>query len=136
MNVRNCKKCGRIFNYVAGPPICPNCRAEQEELFQKTKSYIQDNKEASVYQVAEECEVDIQQLKQWIREERLEFADGSAIGVSCEKCGKSIKTGRFCEKCKAEMANGLNEVLESNKPKKEMPKPQNPKDNPKMRFLK
>ena len=26
MNVRNCRKCGAIFNYVMGPIMCPACR--------------------------------------------------------------------------------------------------------------
>ena len=31
MNVRNCRHCGRIFNYVAGPIMCPACREKMEE---------------------------------------------------------------------------------------------------------
>ena len=37
MEVRNCRKCGRIFNYVAGMPICPACRERIEEKFQEVK---------------------------------------------------------------------------------------------------
>ena len=39
MNVRNCKECGRLFNYIAGPPICPACKEELEKKFQKAKEY-------------------------------------------------------------------------------------------------
>ena len=35
MNVRNCKKCNRIFNYIAGPTICPACKEDLEKKFQK-----------------------------------------------------------------------------------------------------
>ena len=31
MDVRNCKKCGKLFNYVSGPMICPLCKEELEE---------------------------------------------------------------------------------------------------------
>lgn len=135
MNVRNCKKCGRLYNYVAGPMLCPLCREELEATFQKVKKYVDENKGASVQQVVEECEVEIQQIREWIREERLEFSEGSSIGVACEKCGASIRTGRFCDKCKAEMTSGLQSVLDANKPK---PAPERIKDssnNPRMRFL-
>ena len=74
MNVRNCKKCGKIFNYVSGPPICPQCKDALEEKFQEVKKYIQDNRHASIPQVSEACEVSTNQIQQWLREERLELA--------------------------------------------------------------
>ena len=39
MNVRNCRKCGRMFNYVSGPPICGKCREQAEEQFQVVKKF-------------------------------------------------------------------------------------------------
>ena len=82
--------------------LCPVCKEELEVTFQAVKKYVEDNRGASVQQVVEDCGVEIQQIREWIREERLEFSEGSSIGVACEKCGASIRTGRFCEKCKAE----------------------------------
>ena len=136
MEVVACSRCRRLFNYISGPKTCPACLEAMEEDFQKCKKYIQENKGATIGQVAEECEVSEKQIREWVRQERLEFAEGSSIGVNCEKCGQMIRSGRFCEKCKAAMTNSLNEVLEANKPKKlETPK-KDPKDSPKMRFLK
>lgn len=64
MNVRNCKKCGRIFNYVSGMPICPSCREDMEKKFQEVKDYIREHKEAGITEVAEACEVEVRQIKQ------------------------------------------------------------------------
>ena len=134
MNVRNCKKCGKLFNYVAGAPVCPACKDALEEKFQEVKKYVQDNKGATIHDVSEECEVDAQQVRQWVREERLEFSsDGGVTGINCEKCGKAISTGRFCDKCKAELTNNLSSVLP--KQQKENRTKKDPKENPKMRFL-
>ena len=134
MNVRNCRKCGRIFNYVAGPHICPSCREKLEEKFQEVKTYIRDNKDATIHMVSDACEVEITQIQQWIREERLEFSDDSPIGVNCENCGTMIKTGRFCEKCKKDMAMDLSNAIR--KPAAPRPEPKNKdRENPKMRFL-
>ena len=131
MNVRNCRRCKRLFNYVMGPPICPECKANEEELFQKVKKYLQDNKATNIAKVSEECEVDMALIQQWVRQERLEFAEGS-IGMVCEKCGAEIRTGRYCDKCKAEMVNNLNSAL----PQKKAPdKPKDDKQSPKMRFI-
>ena len=108
MNVRNCRRCGKIFNYLCGEPICVNCKRELDETFKKVKEYIWDHKNCSVQEVVEKCEVEEKQIQRWIREERLEFVSG--IGISCEKCGASISSGRFCNKCKLSMANELQHV--------------------------
>ncbi|MCQ2548827.1 MAG: flagellar protein [Lachnospiraceae bacterium] len=113
MNVRNCKNCRRLFNYIAGPHLCPSCREELEEKFQVVKKYVQEHKGAGIPEVAEECEVDPQQIHQWIREERLEFTDTASIGLGCERCGKIIKSGRYCDECKLEMAGSLNAAKNS-----------------------
>ena len=108
MDVRNCKKCGKIFNYVVGAPICPACREASEAEFQRVKEFIKENKKVTLSEIAAECEVTETQIRQWIRQERLVFSDDSLVGINCESCGKSIKTGRFCEMCKSEIARGLN----------------------------
>ena len=38
MNVRNCRKCGAIFNYVMGPIICPACRDAMEAKFKEVET--------------------------------------------------------------------------------------------------
>ena len=119
MNVRNCKKCGKLFNYVAGAPVCPACKEALEEKF---------------LEVVENCEVDPQQVRQWVREERLEFSGDGVTGITCEKCGATIPTGRFCQKCKNEMTENLNTALPK-KPKEAPVKKKDTKDPAKMRFL-
>ena len=134
MNVRNCKKCNRIFNYVAGQVVCPTCREELEKKFQEVKKFIQDNRTVPLTVVAEECDVDVNQLKQWVREERLVFAEGSAMGIDCEICGAPILTGRFCEKYKAETMSGLtNAYKRPEEPVKQSKK--DAADSARMRFL-
>lgn len=134
MKVKNCKKCGKIFNYIMGPPICPACRELMEDKFQEVKKFVQDNKQAGINEIASECEVEISQISQWIREERLFFADDSPIGINCESCGAMIKTGRFCEKCKAEMARDFNGAVRRKEPIQDDIGKKG-KENPKMRFL-
>ena len=105
MNIRNCKKCGKMFNYVAGPPICPVCRDEAEKKFQEVKEFVRTNRTATMNEIVQACGVDQRQVEQWIREERLVFSTDSPLKLSCESCGKTIVTGRYCEKCKKEQAN-------------------------------
>lgn len=133
MDVRNCRKCGRVFNYVAGPMICQRCKEDLEGKFQEVKSFVQDHREANIPEICEACGVETGQIHQWIREERLVFSEESAIGLPCEKCGRTIKSGRFCESCKVEMANNLSSAYGSKKKEPVMPKKE--KENPRMRFL-
>ena len=112
--------------------MCPVCREDIEKKFQQVKEYVSNNANCSVALVAEECEVSEKQIKQWVREERLIFADGAVAGISCEVCGAPIATGRFCAKCKTQVMNDLNGAIA----KPEAPVIQKKtKDNPRMRFL-
>ena len=135
MNIRNCKSCGRIFNYVSGPVICPICKESAEAKFQEVKDYIRENKGASINEVAEACDVDPAQIRQWLREDRLEVTPDSAITLSCDNCGASIRSGKFCEKCKNSMARNLSSVLDKGKSKPAQPQKKD-EDGPRMRFLK
>ncbi len=135
MNVRNCRKCGRIFNYVLGPIMCPKCREDQEAKFQEVKKYVQEHQGADIIEVSEECDVDPGQIRQWIREERLQFADDSPIRIPCESCGTMIRAGRFCDKCKLDMTNGFKNAMGQDKPREPEVKPAMGRDRDKMRFL-
>lgn len=113
MNLRNCRKCGKIFGYSgSGPIICENCRREAEERFQKVKDFIRENPATSINDVAEDCDVTVQQIKQWVREERLEFSKESGVVFHCENCGAPIRSGRFCENCKSKMVSKLDGMYE------------------------
>lgn len=132
MEVKNCRECGRLFNYIGGQRLCPACREVLEDKFTKVKKYIEEHKGAQIQEISDENEVSVLQIKQWIREERLAFTDDSIVGVECELCGAIIKTGRYCESCKKNMAATFNSVL-NKKPQVELKK--NARERARMRFL-
>ncbi|MCI7130787.1 MAG: flagellar protein [Lachnospiraceae bacterium] len=121
MEVKACRTCKRLFNYIAGPVRCPACSDALEKKFQKVKQYIWDHKTASLQEISEENDVSVGQLRQWVREERLCFTEDSPVGLECESCGATIKTGRFCDNCK----NKLSTTLMSAIPKKEVTEKKN-----------
>ena len=57
MEVKNCKRCGRVFNVLSGEDICPVCKKSVEEEFAKVKEYVLENKGASVEKVAKDNDV-------------------------------------------------------------------------------
>lgn len=111
MNVRNCRKCGRLFNYVVGPALCNQCKLQMEEVFQTVKKYVRENPSSDIRTVAEACEVDPLQIRQWVKEERLCFSADSPVGIPCERCGATIKSGRFCAACKVDIKTDLKSVM-------------------------
>ena len=117
MEVRNCRGCGRLFNYIGGMGfLCPACMEQLEEKFQQVKKYIRDNPRATMQQVSEDNEVSVGQIERWVREERLAFAEDSPIGIACESCGVTIKTGRFCPACKDAMSKNLGSMYKEDAP--------------------
>lgn len=135
MNIRNCRVCGRIFNYLSGVPICPNCKDDLEAKFQEVKEYIREHRGVGIMEVAEACDVDPAQIRQWLRDDRLEVTEDSAMFLNCESCGAPIRSGKYCEKCKASMTQSFNEVLRTNRPAPKPEKKSGSEDNARMRFL-
>ena len=113
MEVRTCRQCKRLFNYLTGPNICPACKDALEKKFQEVKKYVEENPSAGITQVAEANEVTAKQIQRWIREERLAFAEGSGVGIECESCGAMIRSGRLCQKCKDNLIGAANDMYKS-----------------------
>ena len=132
MEVKNCKGCGRIFNYMDGEQLCPACKKKLEEKFSEVKKYIEDNPDATVKQVSEDMDVSVKQIKLWIRQERLILSKASPDGILCESCGRPIRSGKFCDKCKTSMQNKLANALD--KPKGTVVEKVE-RDGSRMRFL-
>lgn len=132
MDVRNCKRCGRLFNY-SGEALCPGCVKEMEDKFFEVRDYIYKHPNASMSVVAEETDVPIQQIKKWVRQERLSFTKDSGISIDCEVCGKPILTGRYCKDCKTKVTNQLSSAYV--KEQKETPGGVKTSSKGKMRFL-
>lgn len=130
MDVRNCKLCKNMFNYVDSP-LCPACNKKMERKFEDVKKFIRENPRTPIGEVSEATEVPMQQLKKWVRQERLAFAEDSGITIDCMSCGKSILTGRYCEKCKDQITNSFSSMYQEKKTTETAKK----SGSAKMRFL-
>ena len=113
MELRTCKKCGKIFQYITGAPICSRCKKAEEELFQVIKEYLRANKGASMEEVCEVTGASVKMIERYLREGRLEVTSDSPIALNCEQCGTKIRTGRLCDRCRARLNNGLSKAAQS-----------------------
>lgn len=109
MDVKNCRKCGKIYAY-DGHKVCSSCRKEEEEEFQKVKGYLYDNPDSTVQEISSETGISVHKIMRYLREGRLQLrGDNHNAILDCERCGKSINTGRYCDKC----ADDLKKEFES-----------------------
>ncbi|HOA79460.1 MAG TPA: MerR family transcriptional regulator [Defluviitaleaceae bacterium] len=113
MQVRNCIRCGKLFNYI-GKPICYECIQQDEKDFEKVKEYIYDHPKATITEVSKQTGVSVKKITKFLREERLEVVDGSVGWLTCESCGADINTGRFCKECTLKLKNNLSEFSSLN----------------------
>lgn len=110
MGLKNCSKCGRMFAGEDFIKLCEKCRDNDEETFKIVREYIYDNPSSTVVDVSEATGVDEEKILKFLRQGKL-VLKGDGVGLECERCGASISSGRFCDKCTHEMAQGFKKAF-------------------------
>lgn len=113
MDLRNCRRCGKLFNF-KGHNVCLGCLVKDEEDYLKVREYIETHSKPTVMEISQETGVDSSTINRFLREGRL-AAEGIAINngfLKCELCGASIKQGRYCDKCAKRMQKEIRGVTE------------------------
>lgn len=100
MEICACRECRRLFNYLSGAQICPDCRQAMEDKYLEVKNYLTENPNAGMTQILKSCDVKSSYITHWVNEGRLELNEYSGSGIRCEGCGAIVQSGRFCNKCK------------------------------------
>ena len=119
MDLRSCTKCERAYSF-DGNDLCPKCRYEDDGDFKIVKDYLYDNPGADIKAVAQDTEVDVKKILQYLKEGRITIAEGSEnTALSCERCDASINMGKYCNKCINEMKKEINGAIDSSKKEKE-----------------
>ena len=136
MNLKTCDHCKRIFDSVLGNSVCPDCYTGKEMTFKMVRHYIRSHPDSNIFEVSRACNVEIEQIREWIKEERIEYTKDSQMGIECERCGTLIRTGKYCADCKRKVVTTLSSAY------KEQPSHEEKSDdlrslskNEKMRFL-
>ena len=116
MRLITCKNCGKLF-YSEGDQRCSSCVTTKFEEIKKLSKFFTYNQSASIEDAAKELNIDERNIISYLREEKLELPLLSEDGIECKRCGKLIKTGKFCNVCKAELINGFNAGIEKEESK-------------------
>lgn len=122
MDIVNCTRCGGI--YVKNPvrDICDQCYKEEEEAFDKVSSYLKkrEHRTASMLQVVRDTGVPEELIMKFIKKGRIKLVQFPNLAYPCEKCGKPIQTGKFCDECITEFKTELEIYEKEEQWKKEM----------------
>ena len=116
MDVIVCERCKRLFKYVSGPSLCFDCNKMVEEKFRDVKHYIDEHEHVTMSRVADEMNVSVEQIKRWIKEEKLSVEDVADFSLTCKHCGEKISQGRYCSNCKKSVAWEIGEMYRQESP--------------------
>ena len=113
MDVKSCKKCGRLFNSILDYQLCDSCKRFMESSLQRTEYLLKANPSLSVEQLAEEAGVEISTIHEWIENGSLILPDNSSVIATCKNCGARISSGQYCDSCKQQIRSGLRQLDDS-----------------------
>ena len=112
--VKKCVVCRRLFEYPGyGPQMCPMCKIEDEAQFKRVKDYLRDNPGKTLMETSKDCDVTVDRIRFWLKDERLVYADIKDTGLVCENCGTPITTGTLCEECRQSFIKTAGEMKRS-----------------------
>ena len=111
MPLSNCTRCGSVFSRTS-KPICSACIRKEEADFEKAVEWLRDNPSLTVHALSKGTGIHKSHILRWIRQKRIIMADASGL-VKCKKCGAPISTGNFCDHCKLELVQDVNEGLKT-----------------------
>lgn len=83
--------------------LCPLCIETQ--LFDEVREFIRSN-DVNEYDVAARFSIPVRQVKQWIKEGRIEYKEQevkSLGSTQCSRCGVKLNFGTLCQKCLKEL---------------------------------
>lgn len=97
---KQCEFCGRPLPKNYEGELCPHCKDNQ--LFSEVKHFIRSNN-VNEYEVAAHFGIPLKQVKEWIRDGRIEYrtknAASNVSALHCQQCGAPITFGTLCPKC-------------------------------------
>ena len=116
MDVRQCKMCGRLYQFIR-TRYCIDCADKIDRMFIQVRDYLYKHPRADIQEIAERTKVPERSVLDFLREERLviDMREGSG-SLKCEQCGKAIGSGRYCSGCQQELGKAMASQLPQSTP--------------------
>ena len=95
-----CKKCSAPLEFAGrGMYKCPECGEIEYDDFGKIRKFLDEHGPTPAIEISEGTGVTVKKINNFLRQGRMEIAEGSGEYIRCEMCGTSIKFGRVCPEC-------------------------------------
>lgn len=98
MQLRNCVRCGALFAST-GTALCRDCTKQEHEEFETVRAYLKEHRNAPLVEVSQATGVSVSKILEYVRQGRLTVGRPGEGGLTCERCGEPITTGRLCPRC-------------------------------------
>jgi len=92
---------------------CIECQNIEYDDWGKVKKFLDENGSAPIMEIEERTGVHREVVQKMFHEGRLEVAPDSAVSLRCERCGAGIMFGRYCRKCKQELAGDVKAMFDA-----------------------
>lgn len=117
---RTCKECGGILIFKGvGEYQCEDCGARDYDDYGRVRLYIEEHRGATAAQIENAIGVPQRNIRQMLKDGRLEVSADSRVFMYCEVCGKVIRSGRYCPECEASVHRAI-EAEEREQRKKDL----------------
>ncbi len=108
---RVCKSCGGVMVFKGvGEYGCEDCGEVAYDDYGKVRLYIEEHKGATAAEIESAIGVPQRTIRKLLKEGRLEVAEGSRTFLSCEVCGKPIRSGQYCPECEINVHRKMEDV--------------------------
>ena len=99
-----CTECSsdKIKYLGVGEYKCEDCGTLMYDDYGKVRNYIEANQGATTSEVSKATGVSTDKIRRLLRDDKIEIAPGSVSFLTCDKCGKEIRSGRLCDSCSKE----------------------------------
>lgn len=107
-----CEKCkGRLYYIGNGRYYCKSCGHEMSDAIGKLKDFLSKNESTSVAFISQATGVSSDIVVPFLRQGGIDVPRDSKYYLECEKCGCSIREGKFCPFCVHELTGGIKTLL-------------------------
>ncbi len=95
-----CEECGSPLQYRGiGEYRCEKCGHLMYDDYGTVRNYLEINPGANSATVSAATGVSEKEIKNMLREEKLQIRPDSRSFLQCEACGKPVLSGRYCAEC-------------------------------------
>ncbi len=126
-----CSECnGKMFYVGGGRYECETCGHIALDDFGKVKEFLEEHGPSPAVVISAATGVSQEVIDGFLKKGRVEIPEGSPYYLKCEKCGCSIRYGRFCADCAAQAVGKVKAIFNEEvgeKPKYELKSEKNGK---------